>query len=79
MRRGTMVKCVRWCAGVSDWHPLPVRMILLEFVGSDWFITFLKDGERHACIGCETEHEAYAEIEWLKAQCPLKDLPWARC
>ena len=71
-----MVKRVRWCAGHSDWHSLPVRELLLELVGSAWRITYFKDGELHACIGCDTEEEAHSEIEWLKGLCPLKDLPW---
>ncbi|MGW3468569.1 hypothetical protein ACWDKQ_08860 [Saccharopolyspora sp. NPDC000995] len=60
----------RWCAGESDWHPLAVYEILLERNGLKWQVIYLMHGERHACIGFESEADARRDVEYLMNRGP---------
>lgn len=60
----------RWCAGASDWHHLASYEIVLERNGSKWQVTYLMHGERHACIGFDTEAEARRDVEYLMSRGP---------
>jgi hypothetical protein len=43
-----------------------------------WFVSYFAHGERHACIGFDTEEEAFLDVEWLKSKCPPQHRPWER-
>ncbi|WP_223840155.1 hypothetical protein [Saccharopolyspora pogona] len=70
MRRALFEPVARWFAGASDWHPLALYEIVLERNGPKWQVTYLMHGERHACIGFESEADARRDVEHLMTRGP---------